>query len=116
MCKVHPCLMRKRFPADWAQAEILKQYLCNYCWYNIKRVVWRAKGPGRLVKRPAATMSVCPRSRWMERKSNGLGSGFVMVSSVLLRILASSMCTFITHTCEFDWFSLLFSTQLPSPV
>ena len=49
------------------------------------------------------------------RKSNGLGSGFVMVSSVLLRILASSMCTFITHTCEFDWFSLLFSTQLPSP-
>jgi hypothetical protein len=37
MRKVHPYLMRKCFPADWAQVEILKQYLRNYRRYNVKK-------------------------------------------------------------------------------
>ena len=29
-------MMRKRFPANWAVAEILKQYLCNHRCYAVK--------------------------------------------------------------------------------
>ena len=34
--KAHPYVTRKRFPADWAVAEILKQYLRNHRHYAVK--------------------------------------------------------------------------------
>lgn len=30
-------MTRKRFPADWATGEILKQYLHNHCRYAVKK-------------------------------------------------------------------------------
>ena len=36
MRKAHPYVTRKCFPADWAVAEILKQYLCNHRRYAVK--------------------------------------------------------------------------------
>ncbi|KAF7981493.1 hypothetical protein HWV62_33035 [Athelia sp. TMB] len=35
--KVHAYMTRKRFPADWAAGEMLKQYLRNYRRYSVKK-------------------------------------------------------------------------------
>lgn len=35
--KHHPYMTRKRFPADWAAGEMLKQFLRNHRRYEVKK-------------------------------------------------------------------------------
>jgi hypothetical protein len=35
--KAHPYMTKERFPADWAAAEILKQYMKNYRRHAVRK-------------------------------------------------------------------------------
>ncbi|KAG2024172.1 hypothetical protein CC2G_001750 [Coprinopsis cinerea AmutBmut pab1-1] len=42
----HPYMDRRRFPGDWATAELLKQYLKNHRKYERRRGRWSPSGSG----------------------------------------------------------------------
>lgn len=58
--KVHPYLTKERFPANWATAEMVKQYLRNHRRYEVKH--------GRLETRKV-------RKRQQEAARRGEASG-----------------------------------------
>jgi hypothetical protein len=34
---MHPYMSKARFPQNWATAELIKQYMRNYCRYEVKK-------------------------------------------------------------------------------